>query len=409
MNSEFVLKSSEEYDAEAPLFQIKPDWLQGIGCHGKLDNVYLDNPTSEVEELFKSMQAEKADDQCDLLNSDESTCGSSKPEFDLGEGLVGKEVEAAQVKPDEETLDRSMQVSEDAVSVFTSSSEKLPPCKALDMISGPENLYNLEECVTFLLVKNQIILPEHSSERNWKRILDLFFPKGWRNLETLTVLDDSRRDDQVVKRTMTFIKDLIYKPLKEERFVDQGVWRKRTKNEAFALLQEKFKTNTRMTDCWFGSKLKDGLKNEMIDYLFTPEGSKLFSEITSIEFVQRLVKDLNTQTDLDIQTNLLSKLRNREMAETFLRSKEQSTKLPSSYKCNPISCLYFYHRIYTRKVGYNQNGEEGEDSLERLSRVLNHLMAQISCASIADQQPDQTQPQELGKKVKIYFRIKTQF
>ena len=368
------------------------------------------NPPSGPSEVVQwYIESIKSIDQDDALRSYESTCHSQKSESDPGEGLIGEPIEVGQVKLTSQNVDQIQPTPEDAVSVFTNSSWHFAPSNTVGTYSAPENLFSLKDSLNCLFVQNEIILPEHSCDPNWNRVLDLCFPDGWRNLDTLTVVDDSRRDDQVVKRTMTFIKDLIYKPLKEERLFDQGVWRKRTKKEAFALLQEKLGINTKMTDCWFGSKLKDGLKNDMIDYLFTPEGSNLFREITSIEFVQRLVKDLNIQTDLDIQTNLLSKLRNREMAETFLRSKEQSTKLPSSYKCNPISCLYFYDRIYTRKVGYNQNGEEGADALETLKRVLNYLRARISCASIADQQPDQTQPQELGKKVKIYFRIRTQF
>lgn len=252
------------------------------------------------------------------------------------------------------------------------------------------------------------LMTEHCCEPKWHNFLILVFGTNWRPLNSFTIIDLSRRDDQLIKRVMTFIKDLIYKPYKEQKILVDQVWRRRSKEEAFEALGEDLKIKKDMRDSWFGSKLKDGLKNGMVDFLFQLEGQTFFDKITQIEFVDCLIEVLHSQTDQDIQTNIVSKLSSPQMWTSFVESKDQSTKLPTSYNCNLMSCLYFYQKLLCRKLDYSVHESEHDNSVHKLRRVLIHLRNKIGSTNLnmSQAQPDQRGYIKLDKRVKICYQIK---
>lgn len=177
------------------------------------------------------------------------------------------------------------------------------------------------------------------------------------------VVDTSRRGDQLIKGFMTVSKTALYRPIKDVEVRIGPKYRKRPKKDTIAIIQQLyFQNDFEMATSWFGSGLKHGLTNPMIDWLLGPTGSVLFDKITDPVHLSNLLEMMEIQTVADIQTNLLERLRYPTIRNSLIK-KIKSTKLPWSYVCNILSCLYFYQQVLNRMLLQCQRRKNGDCSV----------------------------------------------
>lgn len=206
------------------------------------------------------------------------------------------------------------------------------------------------------------MLPDLVNDPDYTLIINKTLEVVLPNLPNV-VVDTSRRGDQLIKGFMTVSKAALYRPIKDVEVRIGPKFRKRPKKETIAIIQQLyFHNDFEMAQSWFGSGLKHGLKNQMIDWLLGPTGSALFDTLTDPLHVSNLLEMMEVQTLADIQTNLLERLRYPTI-RNLLGTNMKSTKLPWSNVCNVLSCLYFYQQVLNRMISQCKKKKNGSCSV----------------------------------------------
>lgn len=211
----------------------------------------------------------------------------------------------------------------------------------------------MREFLKKVYVENVIAVPAQGRHADLDKLYRWMFDRPF---AADTVVDRSRRFDNLVKTYLTASKDLIYKPLK-------AAHHKISKPAVLAILRDRyFKDSGDIAQQWFGSSWTNGLVGDLVDWLVSDRGAALFEKMTDIDHVQAVVDRLHAQTLLDIETNLINNLGKMD------RERTRHDKLPKSYVCNLMCGLYMWQRVLdilrrkTAQIASQQVCEE--DNLE---------------------------------------------
>jgi hypothetical protein len=319
-----------------------------------------------------------------------------------GEHIPGVESNRYQSNPTEESDSSSRSIENQQAQVREFDNSRL----------SSHMLHDIGSKLTELFEQNIINTYEMNSDPKWRTVLNLALGFTPTNNAQHTPEFCVRRDDQLIKKVMTIIKDSIYKPIKDQmRIVESRGFRKRTKAEALDQLKLTYNLNVGIFSSFFGSKLRDGLTNGMIDHLFSPDGKTYFDEITNLRFVCKIIEALNEQTRKDIRTNIIEKLRCPLQTTALLAEKSQRTKLPTSFLCNLVACLCFYQRVLCRGLDYSAAKQSNLEALHVLKSVSSFLISKIKATPAGKQylssiaSPDELGRIKLKKAVMIPFLL----
>ena len=108
-----------------------------------------------------------------------------------------------------------------------------------------------------------------------------------------------KRTDQYVKKFWSRAKTIIYSSLKDDKLKSVAL-------DEIRKLYEFNESDATQFENLFGSEVKHGLKKETI--IFILSHSKIFDSIFNVKFFNNVISQMETQTEKDIDTNIIKKL-----------------------------------------------------------------------------------------------------
>lgn len=226
----------------------------------------------------------------------------------------------------------------------------------------------------------------------FEKFLEYYFGQIPQTLVTKTILSictqkdkgiGHRRSDALIKKVLTTLKDVIYKPHKQHKA-------KTKKSQALGMLAKALKlkldaegNEPSEVQLWFGDHVKYGLKAQSIKVLYNSK--PFFNKVVSEKMVEELLNTLNEATLNDLVTNILThpefNVERLAHGSTPVDLKKRSMKLPCTFQENLTAIRLFFQEIKdkapvqrTRAPGTKENDQQGT----LLQKVLNYIDQLIS-------------------------------